>query len=122
MTDQNQTEPTETDADLDGLIDQARETPQGIVALLHSYAQELAGDTGPQIAGVVLVSVDPDVQALQAHMVSQVDAPSMARVLRAQADVLSSPLPVQPEGEQDPAGSASPWHPEDDATGTEPTA
>lgn len=114
MTDADQTTPIEADPSLSGLIDQARTTPQGITALLLSYAQELAGEDGPRIAGIVLVSAAAD--ALQAHLVSQVDAGSMARVLRAQADVIASPLPDPPAGPTDVPGSASPWNPEDDDT------
>ncbi len=117
MTDADQTTPTEADSSLSGLIDQARTTPQGITALLFAYAQELVTDDGPPIAGLVLVSADTDANALQAHIMARVDSSSMARVLRAQADVLSSPLPEpQPAGVPDAPGSASPWHPEDDDT------
>lgn len=120
MTDAPQTAPADAEAvpapTLDGLVDDAKGSPQGIAALAYGYAQGLSGEAGRRVAGVVVVSVDTEAEAgapLQSHMVVSVDPVSMARILRAQADALAieadATLQTPPAG--DPDGAESPWEP-----------
>ncbi|QXG07731.1 hypothetical protein [Curtobacterium phage Penoan] len=77
-------------ASLDGLLDQAKATPQGIAAMLYAYGQELAKDSGRMVGGVVLISAPDESSALQSHVIAAVDGDSMAALLRLQADAFAT--------------------------------